>query len=36
MENKLDRNKLTYKTGNEKRDNTYDLQKLKIRRPFGR
>ena len=36
MENKLNRNKLTYKTGNEKKDNTYDLQKLKIIRLFGR
>ena len=29
MENELDRNSLIYKTGNKKKDKTYDFQKCK-------
>ena len=36
MENKLDRNDLIYKTGNKKKDKTYDFQKFKTIRSFGR
>ena len=36
MENKLNRNYLTYKTGNKKKDKTYDFQKFKTIRSFGR
>ena len=36
MENKLDRNDLIYKTGNKKKDKTFDFQKFKTIRSFGR
>ena len=36
MENKLDRNNLIYKTGNKKNDKTYNFQKFKTIRSFGR
>ena len=36
MENKLYRDNLIYKTGNKKKDKTYDFQKFKTIRSFGR
>ena len=36
MENKIDINYLIYKTGNKKKDKTYDFQKFKTIRSFGR
>ena len=36
MENKLDRNDLIYETSNKKKDKTYDFQKFKTIRSFGR
>ena len=36
MENKLDRNDLMNKTGNKKKNKTYDFQKFKTIRSFGR
>ena len=36
MENKLKRNDLIYKTGNKKKDYTYDFQKFIIKRSFGK
>ena len=36
MENKLDRNDLIYKAGNKKMDKTFDFQKFKTIRSFGR
>ena len=36
MENKIDINYLIYKTGSQKKDKTYDFQKFKTIRSFGR
>ena len=36
MENKLNRDDLIYKTGNKKKDKTYNFQKFKIIKSFGR
>ena len=36
MENKLDRNYLIYKAGTKKKGKTYDFQKFKTIRSFGR
>ena len=36
MENKLDRNDLTYKTGNKRKNKTWDFGKFKTIRSFGR
>ena len=36
MEDKIDINYLIYKTGNQKKDKTYDFQKFKTIRSFGR
>ena len=36
MEKKLNRDDLIYKTGNKKKDKTFDFQKFKIKRSFGR
>ena len=36
IENKLDIDNLIYKTGNKKKDKTYDFQKFKTIRSFGR
>ena len=36
MENKLDKNDLIYQTGNRKKDKTFDFQKFKTIRSFGR
>ena len=36
MENKRNRDNLIYKTGNKKMDETYDFQKFKTIRTFGR
>ena len=36
MVNKLNRNDLIYQTGNKKKDRTYDFQKFKTIRFFGR
>ena len=36
MENKSDRDELIYKTGNDKRDKTYDFQKFKVIKSSGR
>ena len=35
MENELDRNYLIYKTGNKKKDKTYDFRNFKTIRSFG-
>ena len=36
IEQKISRNDLIYKTGNKNRDKTYDFQKLKTTRSFGK
>ena len=36
MENKLNKDNLIFKTGNKKKDNTYDFQKFQAIRSFGR
>ena len=36
IENKFDKNDLIYNTGSKKKDKTYDLQKFKTIRSFGR
>ena len=36
IENKLNRDNSIYKTGNKKKDETYDFQKFKTIRSFGR
>ena len=36
MENKIDRNDLIYRRGNKEKDKTYDFQKFKTIRSFGR
>ena len=36
MENKLNRNYLIYKTGNKKKEKTYDFQKFTTIRSFGK
>ena len=36
IENKLDIDNLIYKTGNKKKDKTYDFQKFRTIRSFGR
>ena len=36
MKNKLDRNYLIYKTGDKKRDKTFDFQKFETTRSFGK
>ena len=36
MENKLDRNDLTYKTGNKRKNKAWDFGKFKTIRSFGR
>ena len=35
IENKFDRNDLSYKTGNKKKDKTFDFQNFKTIRSFG-